>query len=356
VGIGVTLALFLVAGIIAVNTFSGLRDWLGRTTNVAVAPDYPGPGAEPVLVTIPSGATGTMRGELLYEAGVVASMEAFRNAFQANPRANSIQPGTYELQKEMSAAGAVSTMLESGTISLRLVIPEGFTAAQVFARITAVTGIPAEEIEAALQDTAALGLPEQAEGNVEGWLFPATYQIQPGESATSVLRTLIGRTRQELASQNVPPEDWERVLNMASLVEREVRDPDDRPKVARAIMNRIDRGMALQIDAAVAYGLGISGTQLTLAHLADPSNPFNTYQHTGLPPTPIANPGAAAIRAVMNPAEGNYIFWVTINLATGETIFTDTYAEHQVYVAQLREWQAANPGFGQPAPGEHQTG
>ena len=92
----------------------------------------------------------------------------------------------------------------------------------------------------------------------------------------------------------------------------------------------------------MAYGLGISGTQLTRAHLRDASNPFNTYQHLGLPPTPIANPGTAAIRAAMYPAEGSWIFWVTVNLDTGETIFTSTYADHQRYVAQLRAWQREN--------------
>jgi len=131
-------------------------------------------------------------------------------------------------------------------------------------------------------------------------------------------------------------------------VEREARHDEDRPKVARAILNRIAANMTLDIDAAVAYGLGISGTQLTRAHLADPENPFNTYQHVGLPPAPIANPGAASIEAVTHPADGPWLFWVTVNLATGETKFTETYAEHQQYVAELRAWQAANPGFGQP--------
>jgi len=356
IGILVTLGLFALVGIVGVTAFSGVRDWFSHTFSVAEVPDFDGPGDEPVLVTIPSGASGTMMGELLYEAGVVASTEAFRHAFQANPRANSIQAGTYELQKHMNAAQAVQAMLDNGTITFRLVIPEGFTKSQVFARIEAVTGITQEEIDAALADPAALGLPEVAQGNPEGWLFPATYQIQPGQDATSILRTLIARTRQELMNQGADPEQWETILNKAALVEREVRDPADRPKVARAIQNRLDRGMALQIDAAVAYGLGISGTQLTLAHLADASNPFNTYQHLGLPPTPIANPGGAAIAAVLNPAEGNYIFWVTINLATGETVFTDTYADHQRYVAQLREWQAANPGFGQQSDtGANQT-
>ena len=350
-GILVTLGLFALVGVVGYHMFGGVQQWFDRTTHGVVAADFEGPGDEPVLVTIPAGATGTMMGDLLYDAGVVASPEAFRNAFRENPRANSIAPGTYELQLHMSGAQAVQAMLDNGTITFRLVIPEGFTAEQIFARIESVTGVTRDEIDTALADPTALGLPDVAGGNVEGWLFPATYQVQPNQDAASILRMLIGRTRQELTTQGADPEQWEVILNKAALIEREVRDDADRPKVARAIQNRLDRDMNLQIDAAVAYGLGISGTLLTRAHLADPSNPFNTYVHTGLPPTPIANPGAASIRAALHPAEGNWIFWVTVNLASGETWFSSTYEEHNRGVAELRAWQAANPGFGQPATG-----
>lgn len=303
IGILVTLALFAVVGVVGYHMLGGVRDWFDRAAHGPVVADFPGPGDEPVLVTIPAGAPGSMMGRLLYEAGVVASTEAFRNAFAANPRGATIAAGTYELQTHMSAADAVQAMLDNGPITYRLVIPEGFTAAQIFARIESVTGITQAQIDEALANPEAIGLPEVANGNPEGWLFPATYQIAPNQDAVAVLRMLIARTRQELTNQGADPEQWETILNKAALIEREVRDDADRPKVARAIQNRLDQNMALQIDAAVAYGLGISGTQLTRAHLADPSNPFNTYQHTGLPPTPIANPGAASIRAALNPAE-----------------------------------------------------
>lgn len=356
----VTLVLFAGLAAFALQTVGGVRDWWSNyTAPSAGAADFePGTEGEPIMVTIPSGATGTRMGELLAEAGVVASQQAFVEAFRNNPRATSIAPGTYELQTHMAAADVVNAMLSGGIVQTRLVIPEGFTKEQVFARMESTLGFTRDEIDAALADPEALNLPEVAEGNPEGWLFPATYNIQPNETAADVLRAMINRTRQELVAQGADASEWEIILNKAALIEREVRDPDDLPKVARAIQNRIDRGINLQIDAAVAYGLGISGTQLTRAHLADPSNPFNTYQHPGLPPTPIANPGAAAIRAALNPADGDWIFWVTINLATGETIFTNTYAEHQVYVAQLRQWQRDNPGFGQPGfvPGENLTG
>jgi UPF0755 protein len=100
--------------------------------------------------------------------------------------------------------------------------------------------------------------------------------------------------------------------------------------------------MKLDIDAAVAYGLGKPGTQLTNDDKADSGNPYNLYLHTGLPPTPIANPGAGSIEAVTAPADGDWLFWVAVNLDTGETKFSETYEEHQQYVAELRAWEAEN--------------
>jgi len=145
-----------------------------------------------------------------------------------------------------------------------------------------------------------------------------------------------------LTEKGVPQDQWATVLNKASLVEREARLPEDRPKVARAIENRLDREMKLDVDSSVAYGLGKPGTGLTTADTEDASNLYNTYRHLGLPPTPIASPGAASIDAVLAPAEGDWIFWVTVNLDTGETLFATTLAEHQENVALLRAWQAEN--------------
>ena len=145
-----------------------------------------------------------------------------------------------------------------------------------------------------------------------------------------------------LTQKGVPQDQWATVLNKASLVEREARLPEDRPKVARAIENRLAKEMPLDIDSSVAYGLGKPGTGLTTADTQDANNPYNTYKHLGLPPTPIASPGAASIDAVLAPAEGDWLFWVTVNLDTGETLFATTYDEHLANVELLRAWQAEN--------------
>ncbi len=304
------------------------------------AMDYPGPGVGTVEVVIPQGATGGQMGEVLAAADVVASRDAFVDAFSANPDASTIQPGTYRLLTQMSSAGAVEALLNpDNRVETKVTIPEGFKESQVLERLSSVTAIPVEDFEAAMADTEATGLPAEAGGVYEGWLFPATYTFEPDTTPTEMIAALVAQTVSVLDAHSVAPADRERVLIMASLAEREARTSEDRAKVARAILNRLNADMPLQIDAALAYGLDKSGMDLTEAD-KEVDTPYNVYMHTGLPPTPIASPGEDSITAVLNPADGPWVFWVTVNLDTGETLFAETYAEHQQNVQKLREWQA----------------
>jgi UPF0755 protein len=149
---------------------------------------------------------------------------------------------------------------------------------------------------------------------------------------------------QMLQAEGVAEADWATVLNKASLVEREAKLDEDRPKIARAIDNRLAQSLALQIDSTVSYGLGVTRAPSS-AEIADASNAFNTYKHAGLPPTPIASPGQKSIDAVVHPADGTWLYWCTVNLQTGETIMSTTFADQQNAIAQLRAWQAANPNW-----------
>jgi UPF0755 protein len=303
--------------------------------------DYTGVGHGSAEVVIKQGDTGADMAVTLVDAGVVATEKAFNKAFADNPQAASIQPGTYTLLLELPAADAVSALLNpSSRVSFRLGIPEGLTKSEIATKISEKLAIPIEEVNAAIADPTAIGLPAEAGGNAEGWLFPATYDIEPGATAASVLAQMTAQTVAVLTQKGVPQDQWATVLNKASLVEREARLPDDRPKVARAIENRLARELSLDIDSSVAYGLGKPGTGLTTADTKDPNNPYNTYEHLGLPPTPIASPGSASIDAVLSPAEGDWIFWVTVDLDTGETLFATTLAEHLENVELLRAWQA----------------
>jgi len=304
--------------------------------------DYPGPGGEPVEVVIPEGASGNQMGSVLHEAGVVASVGAFTSAFSENPAAAGIQPGTYQLQSEMKASDAVAALVRNEKLQTNVTIPEGYTVAQIVEKVASVTTITPEELEAALEDPASFGLPKQADGNAEGWLFPKTYSVQPGDDATSLLTSMVEQTTKELEAAGIEKDDWEESLVKASLVEREAKHDADRPKMARAIENRLDAGMPLQIDATSAYGLGKPGTELSTDDVRNPDDPYSTYAHVGLPPTPIANPGAASIEAVANPADGPWKFWITVNLDTGETKFSETNAQHEKYREELRQWQSEN--------------
>ena len=341
------VAIVLVAGAgYVVLSLLGGSILAGVRGGPAAVTDFPGPGRPGApTVTINSGDSGAAMGRTLHAAGIVASEGAFRAAFDANPDASLIQPGTYQLLLEMKAEDAVRALLDpKSRVSMKVTIPPGFTKNQVFSRINEVTLIPVADLEAAAADPAAIGLPAEANGNVEGWLSPATYQVEPDTTAPQVLAQMVAKTVEQLTSKGVPQDQWETVLNKASLVEREAKLDSDRPMMARAIENRLQRSMNLEIDAAVAYGLGIPGTQLTRDHTQDPSNPYNTYKHPGLPPSPIASPGPASIDAVLNPAEGNWVFWVAVNLETGETKFAEKFDEHQDNVAELRRWQAENGG------------
>jgi len=171
------LALALVGGAVFVvwSVVGGL--FTGGSAEQTVQ-DYPGPGSGDVQVTIAPGDTGGAIGQTLHDADVVATVKAFTAAYAANPGATGIQPGTYTLQLQMRAADAVNALLApENRVSSRVTIPEGYTATEIYQRIYEVTTIPVEDLQAAAADPAAIGLPAEANGNVEGWLFPATYQV-----------------------------------------------------------------------------------------------------------------------------------------------------------------------------------
>ena len=306
------------------------------------AQDYPGPGGAPVDVEIPQGANGREMGAVLHDAGVVASIGAFTDAFAQNPAAKAIQPGTYSLPTKMKASDAVAALAKNEKVETKVTIPEGFTAAQVLERITSVTGIAKADLDAAIANPASIGLPAEAGGQVEGWLFPATYTVTPQDTATSILSQMVAQTVATLDAQGVAPAAREDTLKIASIVEREA-PAGFLGEVSRVIDNRIARGEPLGMDAIDAYGLNKPSDQITKDEFNDANLPYASRVHKGLPPTPIGNPGAEALTAAANPPAGSWLWYVTVNLSTGETKFTDNYNEFLKLKQELQAWQAANP-------------
>ncbi|WP_104432381.1 endolytic transglycosylase MltG [Kineococcus xinjiangensis] len=321
----------------AVLAWSTLGPVVARLT---ASDDYDGTGTGTVDVRIVQGDTGRAIGERLQEADVVKSAAAFVRAAAEEPRSSGIQPGTYRLRHQMSAASAVALLLDPGSRqTTRLTVPEGLTVAQVLDVVSKQTPIPREELEAALQDP-ALGLPPAANGQAEGFLFPSTYEVEPDSTGLEVLQKMVQQSTAVLAQLQVPPERVREVVIRASLVEKEARSPEDMARVATVLENRLARGMRLELDSTVNYASG--GEKITTTQeQRDSDSPYNTYKITGLPAGPIANPGEAALRAVLQPEPGPWLFFVTVNPDTGETRFTDSYDEHLRNVEEFRRWLRA---------------
>jgi UPF0755 protein len=308
------------------------------------ANDYPGPGSGEVEFKVEQGDSGLAIAEGLVKADVVKSSKAYLDAAKNDPKSTGIQPGTYELKKQMSAKDALAVLVDpKHRITTDVTIREGLWASEVYDTLSQQTGVPVSDYEKAAKDGAALGLPESAKGNVEGYLFPAVYSFEPGSTAKDQLKAMVAQSVKRLDALGVEPAQMEQVVIVASLVEAEARREEDRPKVARVIENRLAKKMPLQLDSTVNYAVGKHGITTTDEDRASKS-PYNTYVRLGLPPGPIGNPGESAIRAAVNPAEGSWLFFVTVNPETGETKFATTYAEHQEYVLEFQAWCQAHKG------------
>jgi len=240
----------------------------------------------------------------------------------------------------MAAALAFALLLKpSSRIQTRVTIPEGQRLTQIIAELGHATGNSAGYQQAS-KDIPALGLPPYANGNPEGYLFPATYDIQPNTPPVKVLKTMVARFGVEAVSVSLPAAAAHaqltegQVIVVASLIQAEGRNPADFPKIAEVIYNRLNSGIKLQLDSTVMYALHTYGIRATSAQARVRSS-YNTYLHVGLPPGPIDSPGDVAIRAALHPAHGNLMYFVTVDPKTGLTKFTSSFAVAQQYEAEL---------------------
>ena len=332
-------------GVLGYKAIGIMRDASAQATH---AEDYKGEGEGEVTVTIPEGASGVDIGDILQSKGVVASGKAFTNAAKNNPKGNTIQPGTYKLKKKMSANSALQALLDPESKGDHtLTIPAGVSKQIVKDRLKKVGSFTDEQIEAAYADSAAIGLPAEAGGNVEGWLAPGTYDVTENATPKDLVKKMVSQTVTQLKELQVPKEDYQKVLTKASIVEREVNSERYYGQAARVIENRLSQtdgethGL-LQMDSTVQYGLGRYGGIPTEAETQDANNPYNTYVHKGLPPGPIGSPGEAAIKAVLNPPAGSWLYFVTVNLETGETLFASTSEEQKANTKKLNDYCSKN--------------
>lgn len=345
---GVVLALLggIVAGGFAVwNTYEGpIRSFMGWEE----PKDYEEGIAEgEASVTIVSGDTGATISTTLYQTGVTKTDSAFYDYLIKTGQNPEFQPGVYTLQQKMTSAAALKALEDPANRRENTAqLPEGLTLESTLTRVSDGTGMPLADLQAAVADPSVYGV---SAASLEGWLFPATYTFDPGTTAQQMIQAMVDRTVQSLDAAGIPVDQRERILTVASIIQREARFTADFYKVSRVIENRLDpnneetHGL-LQMDSTAQYGYREinKGTVSSSAEALENDNPWNTYLHPGLPVGPIANPGDVAIDAAMHPADGPWLYFVTVNLETGETVFSTTYAEHEKAVAQWQEWCTAN--------------
>jgi UPF0755 protein len=289
-----------------------------------------------LVVTIPEGSTGSDVAGLLKREGVIRSPWAFKLMARFRGFSGGFQAGVYTgLTTNMSVKDALDA-LKKGPLpkkSLQALFPEGLTVRQTAARAQDLLGIRQGEFLKSVTGGKWSIPPYLPKGTptVEGFLFPKKYELEASVTAEAVIKRLLGQFKAEV--QDLPWSNTKQlglkrpydVVIIASMIEREARFPEDRPKIARVIYNRLAKGMALQIDATVEYALGQWKKRLTLEDLKHES-PYNTYLHEGLPPTPIASPGLASLEAALTPAKGNWLYYVVID-AQGHHAFTASYSE-----------------------------
>lgn len=337
--VGSIIALLgLVGAVIGGLFFAGI---IGGTTD-----DYSGSGHGEVNFTISEGEYGDAIATNLVDAGVTKSFDAFYGLLLEQPDIV-FMPGVYKLKKEMSAQAALDALQDpANRIELTATIPEGTTQKNVYKILAQELSIPLAEFEAAGAAPATFGVPAEAT-TLEGFLFPATYTFSPGVSATEVLQTMVNESLAALDAAGVPADQRWDVIRLASVIQRESGPIEgDAYKISRVFHNRLDVGEVLGSDVTTCYGAGLTGIDcldITQAALDDTSNLYNTRVLKGLPIGPISNPGSLAIDAAYNPADGPWMFFVTVNLTTGETVFSETSAEHDAAVEQYYQWRRDNP-------------
>ena len=311
-------------------------------------------GVADVVVTIPKGANMIQVGTILQEAGVVKDATTFRKVATGRPDdVKKIVYGRFNLRTEISS-GAAMTMLLDPTRQIRTMmrLPEGQRLSLQLDVMAKATKLPVEQFNEALKKPQDLGLPDWAKNRPAGFFFPDTYEIGEEPTALGTMKMTVANFNKVVGDMDFanaaaasPAKDPYSAFVVASILDREVFRDEDRPKVARVIYNRLAKNMKLELDSTVAYANNLTNTVWTSGVDRAIDSPFNTYldKNAGkLPPGPISAPSRKALEAAIAPAEGGWLYFVPVNLETGETEFNDTYEAHLASKAKLDAWCTAS--------------
>jgi len=266
----------------------------------------------------------------LERAGLVRSAEAAEWLARLSGRASRLKAGEYELSPGMSSREILERIASGQVVTHELVLPEGVRAAEIAERLEELGLAEAEAFMAAVKDpdlARRLGVEGRS---LEGYLYPETYRFPRSLPPEEIARAMVEQFKQVWREieplAGIRKMSMIEVVTLASIIEKETGAAYERPLIASVFLNRLDRGMRLETDPAVIYGIEDFDGNLTREHLRDASNPYNTYRHPGLPPGPIANPGADSLRAVVEPAQSDFLYFVSMNDGTHK--FSRSYREH----------------------------
>ena len=280
------------------------------------------PGQE-ILISIPDGATGVEIGKNLETNGVIKSSKYFVDFYLSNERARGIAPGVHKVNTHISTRLAVSQLLDQKRISNSITVKEGSTLSDVLKLLKENSNIDYSKL-----DLKKLRIPLANRLNsIEGQLFPAIYSFESGTSVNSALQGMLNKFKEISIHEYMKYSAYD-VLKVASLIQVE-GDAADYDKVARVIYNRLAINMPLQLNSSVQYAAGLRGRIALSKEATNINSPYNTYKNLGLPPTPISNPSALAIRAALNPKEGDWLYFITVK--PGDTRFTKDFKEFQTW-------------------------
>jgi UPF0755 protein len=302
-------------------------------SSVSSAPDFPtasiGANSPVIVVEIPAGASGSAVGQILYENKVTKSALAYFRAAVADPRSAQVAPGAHELNIGISARQALAQLLDPARIPNLIKVFEGGWKSEVIESLIKY-GFARKDIDTAFKKVI---LPAGF-SNAEGLLFPAQYSFPAGTTALEAVQAMVDRFSDEEMGQKLLAAKGKlspaQLLTIASLIQAE-GGTGDFEKVSRVIRNRLDISMPLQLDATVHYVKKLRGEIFLSTNSTLIKSPYNTYRNYGLPPTPIGNPGADAIAAALKPADGDWLYFITV--APGDTRFTRSHDEFLTWKA-----------------------
>jgi len=326
------LAIVLILGLVAVS-----YQIVHSVSKGFATPDYVGTGQGFTRVKVSPGDGANDVAATMVKAGVVKSSRAFVNAAKSSGRASDIQAGVYRVRLRSSGTAAMAAILNpANRLVSQVTIPEGYTEKQILGILAGKTGLSLASLQAAAAKVSNLGLPDGLKPRTaEGFLFPSTYDFDPDQSADAVLQQLTAQFGSEYnrlgfaAAAKAEHLSPYQALIIASLIESEAKFAEDRPKVARVILNRMAKGTPIGIDAANRYGVALTGKNPNSVTYTE-NSPYNVRTHLGLPPTPVSNPGEASLRAALKPAAGNWLYYVVADAAG-----------HHIFTADENAWSAA---------------